>query len=322
MRPWPATGPSSARPASRPPPCASCSATSRGRSGVPGADELLSWDGTRLGGHRGHRGRHRRRRAGLGAGDAPRLPRRHVRLAGRRAGAAHQRPEPGHVLRRRRWPGRSGVAVLHRDAGRRAAVGGDGHGVPGQAREARAPCGPSTPRRSPAARSWPARTAACSPTSRAEPRFADFMNTPARPRRRDRRPRRHGDGPGAGPASTPRWPTARSSCRGHRSSASAPSRSADATPSWASPPAGPSATRWSHRRSSRARRRCTAPTKGRSATWAPAARSVSPTRRPRVACGFVRNHLENQALPLMGACLVDVLYSCLGAREGGAGVRS
>jgi CubicO group peptidase (beta-lactamase class C family) len=32
----------------------------------------------------------------------------------------------------------------------------------------------------------------------------------------------------------------------------------------------------------------------------------------RVACGFVRNHLEHQALPLMGACLVDVLYSCLG----------
>ena len=40
----------------------------------------------------------------------------------------------------------------------------------------------------------------------------------------------------------------------------------------------------------------------------------------RVAVGFVRNHLENQALPLMGAVLVDVLYSCLG--EGGAGVRS
>jgi CubicO group peptidase (beta-lactamase class C family) len=40
----------------------------------------------------------------------------------------------------------------------------------------------------------------------------------------------------------------------------------------------------------------------------------------RVAVGFVRNHLENQALPLMGACLVDVLYSCLG--KGGAGVRS
>jgi CubicO group peptidase (beta-lactamase class C family) len=31
----------------------------------------------------------------------------------------------------------------------------------------------------------------------------------------------------------------------------------------------------------------------------------------RVACAFVRNHLESQALPLMGACLVDVLYSCL-----------
>ena len=39
-----------------------------------------------------------------------------------------------------------------------------------------------------------------------------------------------------------------------------------------------------------------------------------------VAVGFVRNHLENQALPLMGAVLVDVLYSCLG--EGGTGVRS
>jgi CubicO group peptidase (beta-lactamase class C family) len=46
----------------------------------------------------------------------------------------------------------------------------------------------------------------------------------------------------------------------------------------------------------------------------------------RVSCGFVRNHLENQALPLMGACLVDVLYSCLGAGsrsdEGSDGVRS
>ena len=44
---------------------------------------------------------------------------------------------------------------------------------------------------------------------------------------------------------------------------------------------------------------------------------ADPSRR--VACGFVRNHLENQALPLMGACLVDVLYSCLD--EGGGGVR-
>ncbi len=31
----------------------------------------------------------------------------------------------------------------------------------------------------------------------------------------------------------------------------------------------------------------------------------------RVGCGFVRNHLENQALPLMGAVLVDALYGCL-----------
>jgi CubicO group peptidase (beta-lactamase class C family) len=40
----------------------------------------------------------------------------------------------------------------------------------------------------------------------------------------------------------------------------------------------------------------------------------------RVGVGFVRNHLENQALPLMGACLVEMLYSCLG--EGVVGVRS
>jgi len=32
-----------------------------------------------------------------------------------------------------------------------------------------------------------------------------------------------------------------------------------------------------------------------------------------VGCGFVRNHLENQALPLMGASLVETLYQCLGA---------
>ncbi|MGP0032669.1 MAG: serine hydrolase domain-containing protein [Acidimicrobiales bacterium] len=42
----------------------------------------------------------------------------------------------------------------------------------------------------------------------------------------------------------------------------------------------------------------------------------------RVGCAFVRNHLENQALPLMGACLVDVLYSCLDGSERGGGVRS
>jgi len=33
----------------------------------------------------------------------------------------------------------------------------------------------------------------------------------------------------------------------------------------------------------------------------------------RVGCGFVRNHLENQALPLLGASLVDTLYHCLGS---------
>ena len=31
----------------------------------------------------------------------------------------------------------------------------------------------------------------------------------------------------------------------------------------------------------------------------------------RVGCAFVRNHLEHQAMPLMGASLVDALYRCL-----------
>jgi CubicO group peptidase (beta-lactamase class C family) len=35
-----------------------------------------------------------------------------------------------------------------------------------------------------------------------------------------------------------------------------------------------------------------------------------------VACAFVRNHLENQALPLMGASVVDALYRCLSGRSG------
>ncbi len=40
-----------------------------------------------------------------------------------------------------------------------------------------------------------------------------------------------------------------------------------------------------------------------------------------VGCGFVRSHLENQALPLLGACLVDMLYSCM-RDQGGSSVRS
>ena len=35
---------------------------------------------------------------------------------------------------------------------------------------------------------------------------------------------------------------------------------------------------------------------------------------------FVRNHLENQAFPLMGACLVDRLYACLDRIERGGRV--
>jgi CubicO group peptidase (beta-lactamase class C family) len=44
---------------------------------------------------------------------------------------------------------------------------------------------------------------------------------------------------------------------------------------------------------------------------------ADPSRR--VSCAFVRNHLENQAMPLMGACLVDVLYSCLASTSTGGG---
>ncbi len=33
-----------------------------------------------------------------------------------------------------------------------------------------------------------------------------------------------------------------------------------------------------------------------------------------VGCGFVRNHLEHQGMPLMGAVLVDALYRCLGTQ--------
>jgi CubicO group peptidase (beta-lactamase class C family) len=34
----------------------------------------------------------------------------------------------------------------------------------------------------------------------------------------------------------------------------------------------------------------------------------------RVGCGFVRNHLEHQAMPLLGASLVGALYESLGSR--------
>jgi CubicO group peptidase (beta-lactamase class C family) len=33
----------------------------------------------------------------------------------------------------------------------------------------------------------------------------------------------------------------------------------------------------------------------------------------RLSCGFVRNHLENQSIPLMGASLVAALYQCVGS---------
>jgi hypothetical protein len=33
-----------------------------------------------------------------------------------------------------------------------------------------------------------------------------------------------------------------------------------------------------------------------------------------VACAFVRNHLEHQAMPIMGALLVQAVYEALGRR--------
>jgi CubicO group peptidase (beta-lactamase class C family) len=35
----------------------------------------------------------------------------------------------------------------------------------------------------------------------------------------------------------------------------------------------------------------------------------------RVGCAFVRNHLENQAMPFMGASVVDALYQCLAPKS-------
>jgi len=36
-----------------------------------------------------------------------------------------------------------------------------------------------------------------------------------------------------------------------------------------------------------------------------------------VACAFVRNHMEHQAMPVMGALLVGTLYRCLASERGG-----
>ena len=70
------------------------------------------------------------------------------------------------------------------------------------------------------------------------------------------------------------------------------------------------------RRPADARARTTA----RSGTWAPAARSGSPTRRPASAAASCATTWRTRRCPLMGACLVDVLYSCTGERsdKGGA----
>ena len=148
-----------------------------GAIGVPGADELLSWDG------RGWKDSEAIAAAIAGGEPAWEPGTRHGyhgvtfgwlvgelvrRISGQSLGTFFEAEVAGPL----------GRGLLHRHRRRRARIGGHGHGVPGQAGDRRARCAPSTPSPSPGARCWPARTAACSPTSTGEPRFAEFMNTP------------------------------------------------------------------------------------------------------------------------------------------------
>ncbi len=169
----------------------------------------------------------------------------------------------------------------------------------------------STPTRRPAGPSSPVRGAASSPTSTARPASRTFMNTPAVLDGRDRRDRRDGHRARARAASTRRWPRARSSSHARPSRASPRSRCAAAMPSCGSRPGGRWATRASLPRSCPACRASTVRTTRRSGTWARAARSGSRIPITGVGCAFVRNHLEHQALPLMGATVVDTFSRCL-----------
>ncbi len=171
--------------------------------------------------------------------------------------------------------------MRHRDPAGSPGVRGHRDGVPGEAGARGGHCAPST-RSHRSGRSVLGRRAREPFRRRARTTPLRGLHEHARrccsPRSVRWVPRRRR---GLWPGSTPRWRPARSSCRGHRSSASGSSRSAAATRSMGGPDAlgGRLLARTSRARA-RASRRCTGPTRARSVTWAPAGRSASPTRRP------------------------------------------
>ena len=201
-------------------------------------------------------------------------------------------------------------------------IGGHGHGVPRQARAAERPAGASTPQSKSGRSVLAGAHGSLFADEEGRPRFADFMNTPAvlaaeigalgataTARALARIVRRAGR-------------RARSWCRGPRWSGSGMEQvcGRDAVMGvptrWAvgyslEPPALVPGVPPMH-----------GPDEGAFGHMGAGGQIGFADPSPAWPCGFVRNHLENQALPLMGACLVDVLYSCLGSRQGGAGVRS
>ena len=132
----------------------------------------------------GRHGRHRRRRrgggAGLGAGDPPRLPRRDVRVAGRRAGAPDQRVQPRARSSRPRWPGHS-ASPARSPSGHRPPR--SGRWPPSWssrcARARRARCGPSIPTSRSGRSVLAGAHGSLFADEEGRPRFAEFMNTPA-----------------------------------------------------------------------------------------------------------------------------------------------
>ena len=69
-----------------------------GAIGLPGSDELLAWDGSGWSDTVAIAAGVARGEPAWESGTRPRLPRRDLRLAGGRAGVAHQRGQPGRVL--------------------------------------------------------------------------------------------------------------------------------------------------------------------------------------------------------------------------------
>ena len=155
------------------------------------------------------------------------------------------------------------------------------------------------------------------------PRFAEFHEHAARAGGGNRRAGRHGHGTGAGPhsdaalaggeglvspASVERFRTEQ--VCGRDAVTGIPTRWAvgySLEPPALVPGAPPDA---------RPQRRCA------SGTWAPAARSVSPIRRLVSASASCATTWRTRRSLLMGAGLVDVLYSCLRDKKGGVDVRS